>query len=114
MLPEKDSSICCVDCAPDVDLVTFDEDASAQLPNISSLVHVDEKSSKLKMLLYNDMKGIIESVENELHVCTKLCLDEYVGFLVEEEVKKVVKFSEDDKLDEVTFRSLQNPSLVNL
>ncbi|XP_065881270.1 histone-lysine N-methyltransferase ATXR7 isoform X2 [Euphorbia lathyris] len=101
---ELDSSVGSVDCPPCVDVVTFDKDTCAQSHNISLFVHVEEKSSKLKTSLYNDMKCILECVEDELHMSTKLSLDEYVKFLVEEEVKNLVKFSDDD-LNQVNIES---------
>ncbi|XP_065881272.1 histone-lysine N-methyltransferase ATXR7 isoform X4 [Euphorbia lathyris] len=104
LLPGQDSSVGSVDCPPCVDVVTFDKDTCAQSHNISLFVHVEEKSSKLKTSLYNDMKCILECVEDELHMSTKLSLDEYVKFLVEEEVKNLVKFSDDD-LNQVNIES---------
>lgn len=60
---------------------------------------------------YDGLKCILEYVENELHMSTKLSLVEYVEVLVKEEAWKVVKFSEDDRLNKVTGKSFCSPSL---
>ncbi|KAJ9186261.1 hypothetical protein P3X46_001859 [Hevea brasiliensis] len=107
---ELESFDCDVECPPDFDLVMVEKDSQSQSPCISSFVPFGEKSSKLNSLsdsgcAYDGIKCILEYVENELHVSTKVSLVEYVELLVKEEVRKVVKFSEDDKLNKETFES---------
>ncbi|KAJ9167010.1 hypothetical protein P3X46_021694 [Hevea brasiliensis] len=108
-LPEQESSDCKFDCPPGFDLVMVKNDSQSQSPSISSFVPGGEKSSKLKSLscscAYNGIKRILECVENELHMSTKVSLVEYVEILVKEEVRKVVELSEDGKLNKKTVES---------
>ncbi|KAF2312001.1 hypothetical protein GH714_027721 [Hevea brasiliensis] len=108
-LPEQKSSDCKFDCPPGFDLVMVKNDSQSQSPSISSFVPGGEKSSKLKSLscscAYNGIKRILECVENELHMSTKVSLVEYVEILVKEEVRKVVELSEDGKLNKKTVES---------
>ena len=54
----------------------------------------------------DDLKCILESVANELHKSTKVSLSEHVEILVKDEIKKLVNFSEEKRLNEVTVRIL--------
>ncbi|XP_050235385.1 histone-lysine N-methyltransferase ATXR7 isoform X2 [Mercurialis annua] len=97
-----------VDCPPGFDITTIKKDNHAQSSNLSIFVNVGERPSQLNALSYKThktFKCILDSVEDELHVSTKEFLSEYVEGLVEEEVQKVVKFPDDDKLNEKAVES---------
>ncbi|XP_015575706.1 histone-lysine N-methyltransferase ATXR7 [Ricinus communis] len=101
-------SDCSVDCPPNFDLVTVKKDNHAQSHNLSPFLHVRERASKLNALshkAYRGIRRILEYVKNELHMSTKPFFSEYVEFLIDKEVGKIVRVSEDDKLNEETVES---------
>ncbi|KDP36710.1 hypothetical protein JCGZ_08001 [Jatropha curcas] len=110
LLSRQESSGCDVDCSPGSEIVTVEKDIHAESPIIASFFTMGEESSKLdglscKGFLYNGINCCLECVENELHLSTKVSLVEYVKFLVKEEAMKIVKYSEDDNLNEETVES---------
>lgn len=109
LLSGQELPACNVDCPPGSELVRNEADNHAHSPTLSSSALLREKPFKQNSLsckngAYEEIKCIVESVENELHMSTKVALAKYVEILVEEEVRKEVNFSEDDKLNEVTVR----------
>lgn len=116
LLSRQDSFDGDFDCPPGFDPAMVEKDSQSESPSIASFVPLMEKASKLNSLsctdgAYDGLKCILEYVENELHMSTKLSLVEYVEVLVKEEAWKVVKFSEDDRLNKVTGKSFCSPFL---
>ncbi|KAL5780971.1 hypothetical protein ACOSQ2_011708 [Xanthoceras sorbifolium] len=99
LLSGQDSSVCSIDCPPGFEMVAIEIDNDLQSAQLSSSTLLGEKSCN-DHLLYGDRKCIIETVENELYLSTRVILAEYVENLVEEEARKLVNPSEDDKMDE--------------
>ncbi|KAG8654428.1 histone-lysine N-methyltransferase ATXR7 isoform X3 [Manihot esculenta] len=110
LLSRQDSFDGDFDCPPGFDPAMVEKDSQSESPSIASFVPLMEKASKLNSLsctdgAYDGLKCILEYVENELHMSMKLSLVEYVEVLVKEEAWKVVKFSEDDRLNKEIFES---------
>ncbi|XP_024031218.1 histone-lysine N-methyltransferase ATXR7 [Morus notabilis] len=78
------------------------DDHAHKLSILTSPAFLELKSSKQTSpthtrYLYNDMDSIAKDVENELHLSAMASLTEYVKSLVEEEVRKFVDSSKDDR-----------------
>lgn len=73
---------------------------------ISSLVQMEEKSSKQIGPSYEDMKYIVEHIENELQLSAKSSLTEYVGSFLGDEVRKLVNLSKEENSIKVIPRQL--------
>ncbi|KAJ4836901.1 hypothetical protein Tsubulata_037371 [Turnera subulata] len=63
-----------------------------------------EEASAGQNSLFDDMKSILESVETQLHLSTDVSLREYLEKLIKKEVRKVVNFSKDVKLEKASVR----------
>ncbi|CAK7345934.1 unnamed protein product [Dovyalis caffra] len=103
----QESPASSVDCPPGFELPKTESDHIVPSSIVSSCEHVGEKSciqNRLSLKDYpdDDMKCILESVANELHKFTKVSLVEYVEILVKEEMKKLVNFPEEKRLEEGT------------
>jgi hypothetical protein len=107
----QESPASSVDCPPGFELLKTKSDYTVPSSITSSCAHVGQAPCEQNSLLFkdcpdDDMKCILESVAYELHKSTKVSLLEYVEILVKEKVKKLVNFSEDKRLNEVTVRLL--------
>ena len=105
---QRKDSVCDVDCPPgfgpfrkESDDHTEESDVPSALVGSNSFTHL---SSSCTSCIYEDIDCIVKSVENELHSSATVSLTEYVEFSVEEEVRKLVKSLEEDKLNEVSTR----------
>ncbi|KDO85322.1 hypothetical protein CISIN_1g042571mg [Citrus sinensis] len=94
-----DSSVSDDDCPPGFGMVEIRTENDVQPYHLSLSVPVGENLSKQKNLscndhlLLDDVKCILDGVENELYLSTKATYTEYVEILVEDEVRKVVSAS---------------------
>ncbi|KAF7801338.1 histone-lysine N-methyltransferase ATXR7 isoform X1 [Senna tora] len=92
-----------VDGYPHSGVVTLERDNHSQLSSMSSVILNDgnflgsDHSRK-------DLSCILESVENELHLSSKVSLAEYVRSFIDKEVKKLVNFAEEDNLSKDAVR----------
>lgn len=107
MLSEQDSSVSDDDCPPGFGMVEIRTENDAQPYHLSLSAPVGENLSKQKNLscndhlLLDDVKCILDGVENELYLSTKATYTEYVEILVEDEVRKVVSASKGINMKEV-------------
>ncbi|KAK1592342.1 hypothetical protein Q3G72_023331 [Acer saccharum] len=106
LISGQDTSVCSFDCPPGFEMVAIETDNDLQSSQMSSSTLVGEKSCKQKSVSFNnqlsfgDRNCIIETVENELYLSSRMVLAEYVESLVEEESRNLVNSSKDDKMDE--------------
>ncbi|KAG6735446.1 hypothetical protein POTOM_061944 [Populus tomentosa] len=96
-----------VDCPPGFELLKTESDHTAPSSFGSSCACMEGKPCKQNILSLKEcpddnMKCILESVANELHKSSRVSLAEYVEILVEEEMNKLVNFSEEKRLNEET------------
>ncbi|KAA8514717.1 hypothetical protein F0562_017896 [Nyssa sinensis] len=110
-LSEQESSACESDCPPGFEPVRMAPDIHPRSPTVCSS-SFGEQSTKGSLLntdqIFDNMGYILESVENDLHLSAKMSLVQYFETIVEEEVEKLVDFSEDgedDELNELTVES---------
>ncbi|KAJ6953213.1 hypothetical protein NC652_005038 [Populus alba x Populus x berolinensis] len=101
----QESPASCVDCPPGFESLKTKSDHTVPSSITSSCAHVGQEPCEQNSLSFkdcpdDDMKCILESVAYELHKSTKVSLLEYVEILVKEKVKKLVKLSEDKRLNE--------------
>ncbi|KAK3187912.1 hypothetical protein Dsin_027473 [Dipteronia sinensis] len=111
LISGQDSSVCNFDCPPGFEMVAIETDNDLQSSQMSSSTLLGEKSCKQKsvscnnQLSFGDRNCIIETVENDLYLSSRMVLVEYVESLVEEESRNLVNSSKDDKMDENAFGS---------
>ncbi|KAJ6351886.1 hypothetical protein OIU76_001163 [Salix suchowensis] len=103
----QESPASSADCPPGFELLKTESDYNAPSSIGSSCACMGEKPCKqnilsLKAFPDDDLKCILESVANELHKSTKASLAEHVEILVKDEIKKLVNFSEEKRLNEET------------
>ncbi|XP_062025627.1 histone-lysine N-methyltransferase ATXR7 [Rosa rugosa] len=84
------------DRPPGFELLGAELGRHAQPSLSSSLVLMEEKPPKQIGPSYEDMKYIVEHIENELQLTAKSSLTEYVGCFVDEEVSKLVNLSTEE------------------
>ncbi|KAJ6411803.1 hypothetical protein OIU84_004973 [Salix udensis] len=103
----QESPTSSADCPPGFELLKTESDYNAPSSIGSSCACMGEKPCKqnilsLKAFPDDDLKCILESVANELHKSTKASLAKHVEILVKDEIKKLVNFSEEKRLNEET------------
>lgn len=92
------------DRPPGFELLGTELGCHAQPSLMSSSVLMVEKPTKQIGPSYEDMKYIVEHIENELHLSAKSSLTEYVGSFVNEEVSKRVNSSKEKNSMKVILR----------
>lgn len=103
---QRKEPACDVDCPPGFGPFRIESDDHAEGSDMSSLALVGSNLSisSCTSCFCEDMDYIVKGVGNELHSSAMVSLTEYAEFSVEEEVMKLAKSFEDDKLNEVTKR----------
>lgn len=100
MLLRPGSSEHDADGYPHSGVVALERDHHSQLSSMSSVVlnggNFLESNHNRK-----DLTCVLESVENELQLSSKVSLAEYVKSLIDMEVKKLFDFPEEDNLSKV-------------
>lgn len=100
MLLRPGSSHHDADGCPHSGVAALEKDYDRQLSSTSSVVinggNLLESDRNRK-----DLMCILESVENELHMSSKVSLAEFVKGFIDKEVKKIYNFPEEDNLTQV-------------
>ncbi|KAL2506097.1 Histone-lysine N-methyltransferase SETD1 [Abeliophyllum distichum] len=105
----QDSLSSLVDCPPGFEPRSMAMDIQSQSQLFSWSSFDREKSCKTQFFstsnFYGDMDYILESVSNGLHSSAKVSVEQYFENLVDEEVRKVVHLSKDNRMKEVSLDS---------
>ncbi|KAL5538469.1 hypothetical protein UlMin_045918 [Ulmus minor] len=116
LLPRQESSDSKIDFPSGFKMLGMESDNHAQPPIICSpelgrLKSPKQMSRSCSDCRYEDMECIVKNVEDELHLSAMISFSECSKILVEDEVRKLVKSSEDNELNEenVPHKSRHGP-----